>query len=437
MDDLRAERLLSRATFGPRPGDAQALRNQGAEAWLAAALAAPTAGSGAVATARRGAPPSDDAPDPLAALGALDRDDPASRRMFRDETRRAALAAAGARVVAAVHGDDARGVGARVGPLGLGEVMVDFWANHFSVFARKGPLALFLAEYERDVLRRFALGRFEDLLLAVARSPAMLISLDNVRSRSERRGGENENYARELLELHTLGVDGGYTQEDVVQTARVFTGWSLESRTNPVFEFRPRIHEPGPKRVLGVAIPEAGVEEGESLLRRLARHPATARHLSTKLARRFVSDDPPPALVDRVSRRYLDSGGDLRATLHELLLSPEFVDPAQRKVKTPLELFASSVRATGGDTNGGAPALFALFRLGELPFHCRTPAGYPDVAAHWIDPGGMIGRFGLAFALANGRLEDTRLGDAPLAGAEGGGTAGRALALASPEFQWQ
>jgi uncharacterized protein (DUF1800 family) len=240
------------------------------------------------------------------------------------------------------------------------------------------------------------------------------------------RGGINENYARELLELHTLGIDGGYTQDDVVQVARALTGWSLESRRDPVFRFRPFLHEDGAKTVLGARVEGSGIEEGETLLARLALHPGTARHLSRKLCARFVCDAPPAALVERAARRYLESRGEIRPVLREILLSPEFAHPANVKLKTPLRLFASALRAHAGETDGGAPALLLLARLGEVPWFARTPKGFPEEAERWLDPGSLLARMSLGFALAGTRLGGTR--------APGGEAA--ALAIAAPEFQW-
>jgi uncharacterized protein (DUF1800 family) len=331
--------------------------------------------------------------------------------------------------------------------------MVDFWSNHFSVFARKHLLGGLLPHYQREVLDRYSLGRFEDLLRAVARSPAMLVYLDNWSSTAPqrrgrrgggRRGGINENYARELLELHTLGVDGGYTQADVREVARVFTGWTLESRREPLFRFRESLHDPGDKRVLGERIRGSGAGEGERLLRRLARHPATARHLAHKLVARFVDDHPPSGLVARAAERFLEAGGEIREVLALILMSPEFADPAHRKLKTPLRFATSALRATGGATDGDPRLLRALGRLGEVPFFARTPAGFPEETARWVDPGAMLERMGLAFALARGEFRGTRLGSSlpETAAAQRGRPRGAtsdeevALAVAAPEFQW-
>jgi len=421
MDRARLHaRLLGRATFGPRPGEPEALQASGAEAWLEAELARPADPDGGLARRLAGFPAlawDESAFLEGAELGRSMGRDTAQRKrtlaMLKRKALRTAAQVAGARVVRAVHG-----------PAGLREVMVDFWSNHFSVDARKGFLAGLLPHYQREVLDRHALGRFEDLLLAVARSPAMLVYLDNWTSTravgSAGRGrarGLNENYARELLELHTVGIDAGYTQRDVVETARVLTGWSLESRSRPVFRFRPFLHERGAKTVLGERVPGGGQEEGEALLRRLARHPATARHLARKLAQRFVSDAPPPALVARAAERFLETEGDVPAVLRVVLLAPELADPAHRKVKTPLRLYASALRESGGEARGDRETLRVLARLGELPFFARTPAGFPETAEPWIDPGAMLERMRLGLALA------------------GSGTS-RALRFATPEFQW-
>jgi uncharacterized protein (DUF1800 family) len=225
----------------------------------------------------------------------------------------------------------------------------------------------------------------------------------------------------------------------VVEVARVFTGWTLESRRNPVFRFRERLHDPGARRVLGERVPGEGIEAGEALLRRLARHPATARHVCRKLAARFVADDPPPELVARAARRFLDTEGDLSQVVALILLSPELARPEHRKLKTPLRLAVSALRETGGETDGAPALLLAIGRLGELPYFSRTPAGFPEAAAHWLDPGALLERMGLAFALAGGEIPGTRLGPHAPGGAGADRVAAaeaQALALASPEFQW-
>jgi uncharacterized protein (DUF1800 family) len=442
--DLRAARLLARASFGARPGELAQTRSGNTEAWLA----------------RQWTPTRDAALDRrLAGFQLLDLEPgemqagmmlPDSRergkvskevkKELARQSRAVTAEVVGARIVRAVHGRQS-----------LREVMIDFWGNHFSVFARKGPVASVLPHYQREVIERHALGRFGDLLLASARSPAMLFYLDNwistapqrARRRSARRPnrGINENYARELLELHTLGIAGGYSQQDVREVARVFTGWSLEGRKRPVFRFNERHHDPGHKVVLDERVRGHGIEEGEWLLERLARHPSTACFISHKLASRFIADDPPPALVERAARRFLETEGDIPAVLEVLLLSQEFIDPELRKLKTPFRFAASALRATGGETNGTPPVVRAFGRLGELPYASRTPQGFPEASENWIDPAAMLERMGLAFALASGRVRGARLGsgwpDATPARIPGlRDSESLAVALASPEFQW-
>jgi uncharacterized protein (DUF1800 family) len=310
------------------------------------------------------------------------------------------------------------------------EVLVDFWFNHFNVSAEKGPVRWMVTSYERDALRPHVFGRFRELLGATARHPAMLFYLDNwtsVRDGFEpprRRFGMppafrknarglNENYARELLELHTLGVDSGYTQEDVREVARAFTGWSLNRpRVAPTYVFRADAHDPDEKRVLGQALPPGGGEkDGERVLDMLARHPATARFISTKLARKFVSDEPPAVLVDRLAQVFLATDGDLRAVYTALFTSPEFWSDAAwgTKTKTPLELVASSIRALGGTTNGGPQLTRAVARMGEPLYRAPAPTGYPEHAAPWVNAGSLVARLNFALTLASDRVRGTEV----------------------------
>jgi uncharacterized protein (DUF1800 family) len=271
----------------------------------------------------------------------------------------------------------------------LQEVMTDFWLNHFNVYLRKNEqMPYYLVSYERDTIRPRSLGKFEDLLEAVAHSPAMLVYLDNAESigpdslaavraevASGRRPGPqgkvheglNENYARELMELHTLGVNGGYTQADVTQVARVLTGWTVDRPlVGGEFTFNPNRHEPGTKKVLGSKIKENGEMEGRELLHMLATRPATAQFISRKLAMRFVSDDPPQSLVDRMAKSYLSSGGDIALVLKTLFHSPEFWSTAayRAKVKTPLEFVVSAVRASNANIDSFLPLMNNLRQMG-------------------------------------------------------------------------
>lgn len=309
-------------------------------------------------------------------------------------------------------------------PRQLEEVMTDFWMNHFNVFWAKGNGRMLVTSHERDVIRPRCLGHFKDLLLATARSPAMLYYLDNwlssspsPRARGPKRG-LNENYAREIMELHTLGVDGGYTQADVVEVARCFTGWTLRPpREGATFVFRPRMHDDGPKTVLGHLIPPGrGEQDGVDVVDLLARHPATARFISTKLCRRFVSDDPPKGLVDRCSRVFVKTDGDIREVVRTIITSPEFRAELTRrsKIKTPLEFVASAIRVLGANTDGGRQLQSSLARMGMTLYLCQPPTGYPDRAGAWMSAGQIIERLSLASALASGRLAGTRA-DSPTA----------------------
>jgi uncharacterized protein (DUF1800 family) len=314
----------------------------------------------------------------------------------------------------------ARMLRAVAGERQLQEVMVDFWFNHFNVFAAKAEVRWYVTAYERDVIRPHALGRFPDLLKATARHPAMLFYLDNWLSarpgftirrgpNAGRRGGLNENYARELMELHTLGVDGGYTQRDVTEVARAFTGWTIDRpRADARFVFRPAMHDPGDKLVLGHPIRAGGERDGEAVLDLLARHPATARFIAAKLARRFVADEPPPALVERVAAAYRDTGGDVRAMLRVVFASPEFraAGTAGAKIKKPSEFVASAARAVGATAGPrGALALArAAAEIGEGFYEAVPPTGHPDRAEAWVNPGALLARLNFALALAEGRL---------------------------------
>lgn len=340
----------------------------------------------------------------------------------------------------------------------LNEVMVDFWFNHFNVFAGKGQTRNYLTEYERDAIRPHVLGTFRDLLGATAESPAMLVFLDNWQSaapegaptsasndrrnervnprrpfgrpaqigvprrrtiadlppaaQNRRPRGLNENYARELMELHTLGVDGGYTQKDVQEVARAFTGWTIANpRQGGGFAFEPRMHDDGEKIVLGHKIKAGGGRrDGEQVLDILAAHPSTARFIATKLARRFVADQPPQTLVDRAAEAFRETKGDIREVVRTIVTSPEFfADDAYRaKVKTPFEFVASAVRATSADSTNAMPLVQAMRELGMPPYQCQPPTGYADRADAWVNTGALLGRMNFAVALTDGRLRGLR-----------------------------
>jgi len=307
----------------------------------------------------------------------------------------------------------------------LYELMVDFWENHFNVFANKDADRYLLTSYDRETIRPFAMGRFRDLLGATAHSPAMLFYLDNWRSSVARPypakndkpagvdGGLNENYARELMELHTLGVDGGYTQKDVQEVARCFTGWTIQKPNEQgLFLYRPGYHDENEKIVLGHRIlAGGGIADGERVLDILATHPATARFIATKLARRFINDDPPSSLVDRAAAVFLKTDGSIRETLRAIVTSPEFftANTYRAKLRSPLEYVAAAMRALNAETDCDRPVLDAVGRMGQPLFGRVTPDGYGDRANQWLSSGAMVARFNFASALANNRLKGTKI----------------------------
>ena len=283
----------------------------------------------------------------------------------------------------------------------LYEVMVDFWSNHFSIYLLKGDDAWLKLIDDREVIRANALGSFRDLLYGSAKSPAMLFYLDNYTNKKD---GPNENYARELLELHTLGVDNGYTQEDVEELARVLTGWSLGSNVSPrpgEFAFLPGNHDEGDKVVLGQQILSDGIREGEVVLDMLAAHPNTAQYLATKLCRRFVADEPPKSIVDAAAQTFLSTGGDIKSVLRTILLSDELFAAPDMKIQRPFEFLVAVMRALDVfPTHAGiAQVEETLALLGQLPHHRLDPDGYPDVAEAWVSSDGLLTRWNFVYRL--------------------------------------
>jgi uncharacterized protein (DUF1800 family) len=350
----------------------------------------------------------------------------------------------------------------------LQQVMDDFWFNHFNVFAGKGEDRYYLTSFERDVIQPHALGKFKDLVTATAKSPAMLFYLDNFLStdpraaeriameramrQSMRRGGFgrpwpprppanpqqqkknerglNENYGRELMELHTLGVDGGYTQKDVTEVARCFTGWTIEKpRQYPSFKFDDRLHDPDAKSVLGKKIHAGGMKDGEQVIDLLVHHPSTAKFISTKLARRFVSDNPPPALVKRMAETFQSSDGDIKAVMHTMIWSPEFWshEAYRAKIKTPFELVVSAARALGTDVDTPLPLVQWVGRIGEPLYQCQPPTGYSDKADAWVNTGALLNRLNFSLALAGNRMRGARTDVASLLGVDSSADAKTAL----------
>ena len=304
-------------------------------------------------------------------------------------------------------------------PAQLYELMVDFWSNHFNILFQKNTGEYLKTSDDRDVIRPNALGKFRDLLGASAHSPAMLVYLDN---QSNRKGKPNENYARELMELHTLGVDGGYTQADVQDVARALTGWSMVpvrfkgGQMQPgiddvgTFVFRPRQHDDDAKRILGIDFPASGGKaDGERVLDILAKHPSAATFISLKMARRFVSDQPPTAVIQLGAQAFAKSDGDLRATLGAILHSAEFKQSAGQKLKRPLELIVGALRATGAQTDGGKPISAALRGMGQPLFGWAAPNGYPDVAGAWLGSSLVLARWNFGMALGANTLKGTRI----------------------------
>jgi uncharacterized protein (DUF1800 family) len=519
---------LNRLGFGPRPGDVERIRQMGLEKWIDRQLNPSSIDDSAatarlarfrtlgmsteqlleefptpqIAARRAGLSPEEyrkqreemaqqreerqrrredmESGDPMAErprgrLGqAQDPNNPPMRMMENGQNPQRIIAELGmAKMTRAIYSERQ-----------LNEMMVDFWFNHFNVFAAKGPDRWMMTSYERDVIRPNAMGKFSDLLHATAKSPAMLFYLDNWMSadpkaaekmerelaerrqrfmrrfggdprmmgqgrgrpgqgrapgqglpgqppqQQNRRRGLNENYARELMELHTLGVDGGYTQQDVIEVARSFTGWTLQApRRDPEFTFESRIHATGPKMVLDRKIDAGGMKDGEAVLDLLARHPNTAKFISTKLARRFVSDNPPQALVDRMSKTFLETGGDIRAVLRTMIYSPEFWarDAYRAKIKKPFELVASAARAVGAEVEVALPLVMWTSRIGEPLYLCQPPTGYSDKAENWVNTGALLNRLNFTLALSSNRMRGLRVNLPSLVGDEAAADPKRAL----------
>jgi uncharacterized protein (DUF1800 family) len=554
--DQAITHALNRLTFGPRPGDVARVKSEGLDAWIERQLnpsriddagiserlaRLSTLGLDSESIARDIHLPArrerqrllrenpDAAQDPQ--MRRPDGARPSTNETMR-RNQQIVTDLSEAKILRAVYSDRQ-----------LEEVLVDFWFNHFNVFAAKGPTRVWLGEFEREAIRPNVLGNFRTMLEAVAKSPAMLFYLDNwmnvdpasgnrnpasvrlrsldpdratarqvrlrsldpdrasarqvrlrsldpdrasarqVRLRSldpdrasarqagplqgplaRRATGLNENYARELMELHTLGVDGGYTQQDVVNVARAFTGWGMAVPREMSFRFDARLHDDAEKVVLGHTIKAGGgISDGQQVLDILVAYPSTAHFIAEKLARRFVSDDPPAALVARAAAKFSATHGDLRETLRVIITSPEFFAPEayRAKVKTPLEFVVSSLRATGADVAVALPVVRELRELGMPLYLCQPPTGYDDTAATWVSSGALVSRMNFALALGGNRLRGvqilvestasapsvraTLLADA-LAGSASRGTVATiekattieqtvALALGSPEFQ--
>lgn len=423
---------LNRLTFGPRPGDYARVSAMGVEAYIEEQLAPERIDDGPCERRLRRLESLDDAPGDLFEY---------KPEFLQAELSRGAL-------LRAVYSRRQ-----------LQEVMVEFWTDHFNIDVSKGDCRWLKAADDRDVVRRHALGMFPALLRASALSPAMLWYLDG-RANRRARGSDmpNENYARELMELHTLGIDGGYTQRDVMEVARCLTGWTVRSEERfgkGRVEFRPKAHDDGEKVVLGHVIRAGGgAGDLDRVLDIVAFHRATARHIASKLCRKFISEEPPEAAVEATAAAFTRTGGDIRATLRAMFATRAFVEARGTKLKRPFRFVASALRATGADTDGGAAVLDYLQRMGHAPYQYPTPDGYPDEAQPWL--GTLLWRWHFAAALAEGAVAGTRVDWGRLAAGFGGPhgllkhfwgrqpsederevleAASYALALASPAFQ--
>lgn len=454
--DEQVSHVLSRLTFGARPGDAARVRTMGVDAFIAQQLQPERipdkrleAWLGQFETLdltysdlQKAYPRPNEALQALAPANrnSLSQADSAALRKTVEGLRRLSTEVQSARIGRAL-----------ITERQLQEVMTEFWLNHFSVFAGKNALQRYtLAEYENRTVRPRALGRFRDLLGAVAKSPAMLYYLDNWQSAADsgrprleaprlaqaRNRGLNENYGRELLELHTLGVDGGYTQQDVIQVARSLTGWTfLPQQPNAaqlrqiagqrrggraiaqrlpepgVFFFNPMVHDAGAKTVLGQQLRAGrGIEDGEQVLDIVARHPATARHIATKLVRRFVSDEPPDELVERAAAEFTRTDGDIRQVLRLIITSPEFFSSSafRAKVKTPFEVVVSALRALDAAPDPTPRTAQIVQQLGQPIFGRATPDGWPDVASEWMGTGAILNRINFGMAVGARRVPGAR-----------------------------
>jgi uncharacterized protein (DUF1800 family) len=485
-DTTRALHLLRRATYGVRPQDLAGALDLGLEAWLERQLSPERIDDSELEERLTTFPAAEMSvselyaayPPPRVARARLGKPDSVSRDEMRRMRRELGIQSpnrilfdlAGAKLVRAVDSERQ-----------LEEVMTDFWFNHFNVFFAKGPDRWFVGDYEREAIRPNVFGEFEDMLIATASHPAMLVYLDNWQSQvpdslnpraarqqrartrfqnmsarerevvlrmrgvpeeqiariedamkrqTGRQRGLNENYARELLELHTLGVDGGYTQEDVIEVARAFTGWTMQlpgrsggrdrasrmvsdgNASAGQFVFRPEWHDPGEKTVLGRELSAGrGIEDGLDVLRMLAVHPSTARHVVTKLAGAFVADDPPPALVDELAAVFLETRGDLREVTRALFTSEHFYDPENigAKLKTPFELVASALRVTGAEFGPSRGLAEQLRALDQIPYMSSPPTGYPAESEEWASGAALLQRMNLGLAMATGGIQNVRV----------------------------
>jgi uncharacterized protein (DUF1800 family) len=483
-EDEATLHALNRLAFGPRPGDLERVKQMGVERWIDLQLHPEKIDDRAVEERLQQYPSirmsSEELLAKYPAPAQQAKKQGVTKQEFKQQQQQGNPAEMKNRPQQIIQElSQAKVTRAIYSERQLQEVMSDFWFNHFNVFAGKGADVWLLSPYDRDAIRAHTLGKFRDLLYATAKSPAMLFYLDNwlsvdpkafaqhsgeLQARRQRfqrlfgsgdpnsmvivrpnpnrpafpspqnppplgqgqaqnapqRRGLNENYGRELMELHTLGVDGGYTQQDVTQAALALTGWTMRApRRYPEFEFEGKFHGTEPKVVLGTTIHSGGMKDGEQLLDMLAQHSSTTKFISTKLARRFVSDNPPPELVARMSDTFQRSGGDIREVMKTMIYSPEFWSRAayRAKIKKPFELVVSALRATGAELVTALPAVRWSAQIGEPLYGCQPPTGYKDTADAWVNSGALLNRMNFSILLATGRMRDTKVDPASLLGA--------------------
>ena len=482
-EDQAILHVLNRLAYGPRPGDIERIRQMGLEKWIDQQLRPDSIDDSALGKRLEKYPTltmsSTDLlaefPPPKQAAKAAGETKEKYRQQLQQKrkTATAQMTAMGDDNMDRAQANLAKmqGPGRIIAELSMGKldraiysnrqleaVMEDFWFNHFNVFANKGADRWLLTSYVRDSIRPHTMGKFQDLLLATAKSPAMLFFLDNwlsvdpaafqrhqqemamrrarfqgrfgsdfpfpqaAQANAQRKNqdrGLNENYGREVMELHTVGVDAGYTQQDVIEMARSLTGWTVsQPRRNPEFIFRPEFHAEGKKVVMGHTFAAGGEKDGEEALEMLANDSHTAEFISMELARHFVSDNPPHTLVDRMAGTYEKSGGDIRAVLKTMIYSPEFwsKEAYRAKIKTPFELVASTARALNADVEISLPLAMWVGRMGEPLFLCQPPTGYSDKSQAWVNTGALLNRLNFSLAFASGHLPGTSVNLAPMFG---------------------
>jgi uncharacterized protein (DUF1800 family) len=444
--DQQVIHALNRLTFGARPGDVQKVRAIGLDKWVDQQLHPERIDDRDIQSfLDRYSVLKQDQNDLLREFTEAQRERRMAKREAGDTSSRPAQAdmavqqriGLGRRQVVGEL-QSSRVARAVAGNRQLEEVMTDFWLNHFNIYAQKGPPeAFYLAEYEQDVIRPQALGKFRELLERVAKSPAMLFYLDNARSMADstrprlasfernrrfgrggqqvrqranqlRNGGLNENYGRELLELHTLGVYGGYTQQDVINVARALTGWTIKPpATGGGFIFRPEMHDAGEKIVLGHKLKaNRGIDDGEDVLDIVARHPSTAKYIATKLARRFISDNPPQSVIDDAAAVFLKTDGDIREVVRSIITSNEFYSQQafRSKVKSPFEVVVSAMRAMNAKPDSTPRTALAVAYLGEPIYGHQAPNGYPETGDAWMNTGSILNRINFGIAAAANRI---------------------------------